>query len=77
MTLADTYNDDAVLDHYRARQIAAEWHSGQRSPLYAFASTGTILPTLADEIGECLATVTAGSPAWADLTDLAAFVGAA
>lgn len=32
-----------------ARLIAGDWHGGQRSPLYALASTGAILPnTLAD-----------------------------
>jgi len=30
------------LDLTQARQLAAEWHSGQWSPLYAFASTGKI-----------------------------------
>lgn len=36
------------------RQLAAEWHNGQDSALYAYASTGTILPTLASEIQACL-----------------------
>lgn len=30
--------------------IAAEWHSGQTSALYAYASTGTIEPGIAKEI---------------------------
>ena len=33
--------------------IAAEWHSGQFSALYAYASTQSILPGLAREIDEC------------------------
>lgn len=36
------------------RQTAAEWHSGQWSPLYAFASTGTIESGLEAEILSCL-----------------------
>lgn len=35
------------------QSIAAEWHNGQNSALYAFASTGTIQPGLAKEIYEC------------------------
>lgn len=32
-----------------ARMIAGDWHGGQRSPLYALASTGAILTnTIAD-----------------------------
>lgn len=35
--------------------IAAEWHQGQSSALYAYASTGTIIqPELRREIAECL-----------------------
>ena len=36
-------------------QIAAEWHSGQHSALYSYASTGTIWPGITDEIRECYA----------------------
>lgn len=36
------------------RQTASEWHSGQWSPLYAFASTGSIEPGLEAEISDCL-----------------------
>ena len=36
--------------------IAAEWHSGQNSALYAYASTGTVQPGIAAEISECLTT---------------------
>jgi hypothetical protein len=31
-------------EHLRAKQIAADWHGGQASALYALCSTGTILP---------------------------------
>ena len=33
--------------------IAAEWHSGQTSALYAYASTGTIKAGLRKEITDC------------------------
>lgn len=33
--------------------ISAEWHSGQNSALYAYASTGTIKAGLRKEIVEC------------------------
>lgn len=33
-----------------ARRIASEWHSGQTSALYAFASSGSITPNLVHEI---------------------------
>lgn len=35
------------------QSIAAEWHNGQFSALYAYASTQTIQPGLAREISEC------------------------
>lgn len=35
--------------------IAAEWHSGQSSALYAYASTQSVLPGLPSEIREALA----------------------
>ena len=37
------------------QSIAAEWHSGQSSALYAYASTQSILPGLPSEIREALA----------------------
>jgi hypothetical protein len=33
--------------------IAGEWHGGQTSALYAYASTGTVLNSLIREIKEC------------------------
>ncbi len=36
------------------RQTAAQWYDGQNSALYAYSSTGTILPGLAAEIKVCL-----------------------
>lgn len=43
-----------MQDIKKLQQTASEWHSGQWSPLYAFASTGHIDPHLADEIRDCL-----------------------
>lgn len=34
--------------------VAAEWHGGQNSALYAYASTQTIQPALSREIASCL-----------------------
>lgn len=36
--------------------IAAEWHSGQHSALYSYASTGTVWPGITQEIAECYST---------------------
>jgi hypothetical protein len=38
-----------------ARTIAADWHSGQASPLYALSSSGTVLRGALDEVNECYA----------------------
>jgi len=35
------------------QSIAAEYHAGQATALYAFASTGTIQPGLSSEVREC------------------------
>lgn len=45
-----------MIDLASAREIAYDWHGGQSSPLYSFASTGTTHGTehverLIDEIG--------------------------
>lgn len=45
------------LDH---RQTAAAWHSGQSSPLYAYASSGAIAVGVDDEILDCLGIVERG-----------------
>jgi hypothetical protein len=42
------------------RQTAAAWHGGESSRLYAYASTGTVLGGLDDEIEDCLAIVEHG-----------------
>jgi hypothetical protein len=38
-----------------ARRIASEWHGGQTSLLYAFASSGAIVSGIRSEIAQCLA----------------------
>lgn len=50
----DTRNVDTL------RQVAADWHGGQSSPLYAFSSTGTIVEGLEAEIRGCLKELVAG-----------------
>ena len=42
-----------MLNESLYREIAGQWHGGQWSALYSFASTGTIQPSLASEIVEC------------------------
>ena len=39
----------------KARRIAYDWHGGQSSPMYAFASSGLVadLPALVAEIDDC------------------------
>lgn len=38
---------------YGLRAVAARWHTGQWSALYAFASTGTVVPGLYSEAMAC------------------------
>lgn len=42
--------DGEEITESDARLIASQWHGGQNTALYAFASSGTILPELLDEI---------------------------
>ena len=57
-------------EHYvaDARETAALWHGGQWSALYAFLSTGTVLPGLSSEAEACRRDAEArrGTP---DMTD--------
>lgn len=48
-------------DHAEHRQTAAEWHGGQSSALYAYASTGMVTKGLFGEIEDCLALVERGA----------------
>lgn len=49
-SIVDKFAEGQVIDEGEARFIASQWHGGQNSALYAFASTGTILDGLEDEI---------------------------
>jgi len=50
------------------RGVAADWHGGQSSPLYALASTGTVLPNALTEARDCLALLNAGQYTSDDIT---------
>ena len=50
-----------------ARVIASYWHGGQASALYAFTSTGTMVPGLGDEISKCRTEVLGDNPTIGDL----------
>lgn len=41
------------------RELASQWHGGQFSPLYAFASSGTVVAGAANEARICLGFVRA------------------
>lgn len=43
------------------RDIAADWHGGQASPLYAFSSSGTVICGISSEIRQNLRTMERGS----------------
>lgn len=43
-----------MLNESLYRELASQWHGGQCSALYSYASTGTALPSLSSEIVECL-----------------------
>jgi hypothetical protein len=60
-----------------ARKVAYDWHGGQSSPLYAFASTGHKSDGLRDEILDCLADAyNQEMPEdFSDLVSLATFLG--
>lgn len=45
---------------YDPRTTASEWHSGQSSALYAFSSSGAILPGASDEAAKCVAMLAGG-----------------
>lgn len=52
------------------RQTAGQWHGGQASALYAFASTGTVLPGIEAEIKACWFTPSATTPDRVSLAQL-------
>lgn len=49
MPLIDKTDESVAM-----RKVASDWHGGQASPLYAYASTGTITNGLTREIRSCL-----------------------
>lgn len=75
-----TTTEPRTIDEADARRIASEWHGGQSTALYAFASSGHIATDLLDEASRELAdqarrAVDSPSEAdSADLVDLAALV---
>lgn len=52
------------------RRVAADWHGGQASALYALASSGAIGPRLWDEADVCLSDIEGGDDDPADVTAL-------
>ena len=46
------------------RDLAADWHGGQWSPMYAYASTGNIVDGLVAEIDECIREAVKLDPAY-------------
>ena len=65
-----------VIDSRKARNIAYQWHGGQWSALYAFASSGLIedLQALCREIDAC-AVVASTKTAVREVKSLRRFVG--
>jgi hypothetical protein len=51
--LARAKDQGEEIDDLTARVIAASWHGGQSSPLYALASSGAIVANVGDEITAC------------------------
>jgi len=47
----------STISPVKARQIAADWHGGQATPLYSFASSGYLHPDLESDISKTLAEV--------------------
>ena len=56
-----------MTDH---RNTASGWHGGQSSPLYAYASTGSIVPGVLGEVDDCLQLLHAGQYDSADIFEL-------
>ena len=55
--MAYEYGDLEGMPDDIARETAAAWHGGQWSPLYAFASTGTVREDVLSEVDECIASL--------------------
>lgn len=46
---------DGIIDTSALRALAAAWHSGMSSPLYALASSGAIVDGIEREVEEAIA----------------------
>jgi hypothetical protein len=45
---------DGMIDLSALRELAASWHGGMSSPLYALASSGAIVEGCVREIEDCI-----------------------
>ena len=45
---------DGMIDLSRLRELAASWHGGMMTPLYALASSGAIVDGIEHEIEDCI-----------------------
>ena len=81
----DTTGTDAAITtdarHHHAahdfRALAAAWHGGATSALYAYASTGTVIDGLTDEVADALAIAERGdNNHWQDAPALQAMADA-
>lgn len=52
------------IEDFEAREIASKWHGGQSSPLYALASTGTVVSGADSEVRSCIRAVEADPDAY-------------
>jgi len=54
--MCNKFNDLPAMDESRALRTAQEWHGGQASPLYSFASTGRVQDpeSMITEIRACM-----------------------
>jgi hypothetical protein len=52
LSYAGYHKQSARLSSDEAREIASQWHGGQSSPLYSFASSGYLHPDMEQEIGQ-------------------------
>jgi hypothetical protein len=66
-----------MIDLKEARRIAYDWHGGQGSPLYSFASTGDVANITPDTLGEVDGNAMSAAPEYmAELIALYRFLDA-
>lgn len=66
-----------MITRERAREIAAQWHGGQWSPLYMFASSGCVSDaryTVGDVMDETLACLSESVGVVSDARELGALI---